>query len=112
LGYCPSCGLHRDACTCRPRGRVGSPARQPGVPADGIVRLHRDRKGRGGKTVTLITGVRGTSTDLERLATTLKRFCGCGGGVSDGVIEIQGDLRERLAAKLTELGYKIKIAGG
>jgi translation initiation factor 1 len=72
----------------------------------------RDRKGRGGKTVTVVAGVRGSSTQLEELATTLKRFCGCGGGVKDGAIEIQGDLRERVAAKLTELGYKVKLAGG
>jgi translation initiation factor 1 len=82
------------------------------VPNDGIVRLFRDRKGRGGKTVTLVTGVRGNPAALEDLATTLKRSCGCGGSVKDGTIEIQGDHRERLAAKLAELGYKVKIAGG
>jgi translation initiation factor 1 len=62
--------------------------------------------------VTLIAGVRGNPAALEELATTLKRLCGCGGGVKDGAIEIQGDHRERLAAKLIELGYKVKIAGG
>lgn len=111
IAYCPRCGLRQSACTCRGT----SPRRthsQESPPNDGIVRLHRDRKGRGGKTVTRITGVRGSSAELERLATTLKRFCGCGGGVKDGVIEIQGDLRERLADKLAELGYKVKLAGG
>ncbi|MGH2457995.1 MAG: translation initiation factor [Chloroflexota bacterium] len=82
------------------------------LPNDGTVRLLRDRKGRGGKTVTLIAGVPGNPAALDELATTLKRFCGSGGGVKDGVIEIQGDHRERLAAKLAELGYKVKIAGG
>jgi translation initiation factor 1 len=62
--------------------------------------------------MTLITGVRATPTALEDLATTLKRFCGSGGAVKDGVIEIQGDHRDRLATKLAELGYKTKIAGG
>ena len=82
------------------------------VPNDGVVRLYRDRKGRGGKTVTLIAGVRGNPGALQELATTLKRLCGSGGGVKDGAIEIQGDHRERLAAKLAELGYRVKIAGG
>jgi len=109
--YCPTCGLRQTACTCRPQSR-GQGVRHPTTPDDGVVRLHRDRKGRGGKTVTLITGVRGSSAELEQLATTLKRYCGCGGGVKDGVIEIQGDLRERIATRLGELGYKVKLAGG
>src|SRR5262249_41120680 len=107
--YCPTCGLRREVCTCRrkPAGRTA-----PNVPNDGVVRLFRDRKGRGGKTVTVITGVRANPAALEELATTLKRLCGSGGGVKGGAIEIQGDHRERLAAKLVELGYKVKIAGG
>jgi len=109
VDFCPTCGLRRDTCTCRGKPNRRSTAR---VPNDGIVRLLRDRKGRGGKTVTLVTGVPCNPTGLEELATTLKRFCGGGGGVKDGVIEIQGDHRERLAAKLAELGYKVKIAGG
>ena len=62
--------------------------------------------------MTLIVGVRGSPSQLDELATTLKRFCGCGGAVKEGAIEIQGDHRDRLAAKLAELGYKVKIAGG
>lgn len=72
----------------------------------------RDRRNRRGKTVTLITGVPGGESALLDLCTMLKRFCGTGGSVKDGVIEIQGDHRERLAAKLSELGYKVKLAGG
>jgi len=60
----------------------------------------------------LIAGVRGNPGALEELATTLKRLCGSGGGVKNGAIEIQGDHRERLAAKLADLGYRVKIAGG
>ena len=109
VDFCPTCGLRREACICR-----GTASRRPAtrLPNDGTVRLLRDRKGRGGKTVTLIAGVPGNPAALEDLATTLKRFCGSGGGVKDGIIEIQGDHRERLAARLVELGYKVKIAGG
>jgi len=109
VDFCPTCGLRREACRCRGKVTVRPAAK---VPNDGIVRLLRDRKGRGGKTVTLVTGVPGNPATLDELATTLKRFCGGGGGVKDGVIEIQGDHRERLAVKLAELGYKVKIAGG
>ena len=110
--FCPTCGLRRAACRCRQKlaSKLGRPAIV--VPKDGVVRLHRDRKGRGGKVMTLITGVPGSSASVDELATTLKRFCGCGGAVKGGVIEIQGDLRERLAGKLTDLGYQVKIAGG
>jgi translation initiation factor 1 len=62
--------------------------------------------------VTLIAGVRANPAALDELATALKRFCGSGGAVKDGVIEIQGDHRDRLSAKLAELGYKVKMAGG
>ncbi|SRR5579883_2818746 len=109
VSFCPTRGLRREACTCQ-KSAARRPA--PRLPNDGTVRLLRDRKGRGGKTVTLIAGVPGNPAALENLATTLKRLCGSGGGVKDGVIEIQGDHRERLAAKLTELGYRVKIAGG
>jgi translation initiation factor 1 len=85
---------------------------RPGHPNDGIVRVARDRKGRGGKTVTLVTGLPGDETALRTLAQTLKRACGSGGTVKDGVIEIQGDHRERLAAELRTIGYPVKIAGG
>ena len=109
VDFCPTCGLRRAACTCRARPTGRQPATTPN---DGIVRLLRDRKGRGGKVMTLITGVRAAPAALDELATTLKRFCGSGGAVKGGVIEIQGDHRDRLAAKLAELGYKVKIAGG
>jgi translation initiation factor 1 len=109
VDFCPTCGLRRTECRC-PRKAASHPTLN--VPNDGTVRLFRERKGRGGKTVTLVTGVRGNPATLEDLATTLKRSCGCGGGVKDGTIEIQGDHRDRLASKLAELGYKVKIAGG
>jgi translation initiation factor 1 len=76
------------------------------------VRVRRDRKGRGGKTVTVIDGVRGSEEELSTLAQQLKKMCGAGGTVKDGTIEIQGDHREKVMAKLSTLGYKVKRAGG
>jgi len=72
----------------------------------------RDRKHRGGKTVTVITGVPVTLDALTSLAQQLKKLCGSGGTVKDGNIEIQGDHCDRVEAKLTEMGYKVKHAGG
>lgn len=86
------------------------PTPGPRVPNDGVVRVHRDRGGRKGKTVTLVTGV--PSQALAEVAAKLKRALGTGGGVQDGVVEIQGDHREAIAARLDEMGYKVKIAGG
>jgi translation initiation factor 1 len=77
-----------------------------------MVRLHRDRKGRGGKSVTLITGVPGSAADREQLATDLKRRLGTGGALKGDAIEIQGDHRDRLLAELTAMGFRVKLAGG
>jgi translation initiation factor 1 len=76
------------------------------------VRVRRDKKGRRGKTVTVVTGLPGSPTDLAEVATTLKRLCGSGGTVAGDNVEIQGDHRDRVAAKLTELGHRVKLAGG
>ena len=72
----------------------------------------RDRKGRGGKGVTLISGVPGSPAALQTLASELKRFCATGGTLRGDVIEIQGDQRERLKPELERRGYQVKIAGG
>ena len=74
--------------------------------------LHRDSKGRGGKGVTLIKNLVLSEEDLSALAKRIKQACGVGGTIKDGVIEIQGNNRERIAEVLVKLGYKIKIAGG
>lgn len=89
--------------------RGGSPS---GHPNDGIVRVSRERAGRRGKTVTLITGVAGNDATRRELASALKRLCGTGGTVVGDVIEIQGDHRQAIAARLTELGHRVKLAGG
>ncbi|MCP4426906.1 MAG: stress response translation initiation inhibitor YciH [Chloroflexi bacterium] len=75
-------------------------------------RIFRDRKGRGGKTVTVIRDLQLTPEDLAALGKQLKKKCGSGGAIKDGNIEIQGDHREKAAAELQKLGYKTKLAGG
>lgn len=74
--------------------------------------LHRDSKGRGGKSVTLIKNLALTEEDMKALAKRIKQDCGVGGTVKDGVIEIQSEQREKIAGILQKLGYKVKIAGG
>ncbi len=74
--------------------------------------LHRESKGRGGKVVSLVKNLQLSEKDLKALAKQLKRACGTGGTIKNGVIEIQGEHREKIAAKLRALGYKAKIAGG
>lgn len=74
--------------------------------------LHRDSKGRGGKTVTLVKNLQLTPDDLKELAKALKQAVGSGGTIKDGVIEIQGEHREKIATALQAMGYKVKIAGG
>lgn len=85
-------------------------------PAQQNLKIMRDKKGRGGKVVTVITGFALTEADLTELSKTLKGLCGAGGTVKheDGlqIIEVQGDHRDKVAEKLRTLGYKVKLAGG
>lgn len=74
--------------------------------------LHRDSKGRGGKSVTLIKNLVLSEEDMKLLAKKIKQDCGVGGTVKDGAIEIQSEQREKIADILLKLGYKVKIAGG
>jgi translation initiation factor 1 len=76
------------------------------------VRVGREVAGRGGKGVTVISGLPHGASELEQLATRLKKLCGAGGAVRDGVIEIQGEHRDRLVAELCKLGLEAKRAGG
>ena len=85
---------------------------KPTVPRDGVVRLFRDRGGRNGKTVTVIHGLPERGAALEARASELKRLCGAGGTLKEGVVEMQGDHRDRLAERLRALGYTVKLAGG
>ncbi len=79
---------------------------------DGVVRIQRQTSGRKGKGVCLITGVDLDDAALDKLAAELKKKCGCGGSVKDGVIEIQGDKRDLLKQLLEAKGMKVKLAGG
>jgi translation initiation factor 1 len=82
-------------------------------PADGIVRVRRETKGRKGKGVTTISGVPLGEDGLLELAAELKRRCGTGGTVKDGgVIEIQGDHRDEVVPLLEARGWTVKLAGG
>ena len=87
-------------------------AEQAAQASDGIVRVGRSTKGRGGKTVSTVTGVPLEADALRALAGELKRRCGTGGALKDGVIEIQGDHRDTLVAELEARGYRVKRAGG
>jgi translation initiation factor 1 len=82
----------------------------PPTPNDGIVRVSRETSGRRGKTVTVVRGV--PSRELEAVASDLKRQCGSGGSAKDGVVEIQGDHRPKVVARLESRGYRVKLAGG
>jgi translation initiation factor 1 len=111
-GRCPTCGKRLDRCSCGQARPARTEAKPLNLPRDGVVRLVRDRKGRGGKTVTLIAGLSGSPAALAGLASELKRLCGTGGTLRGDLVEIQGDHRERLRAELERRGYTVKLAGG
>ncbi len=98
---CPRCGM--DPCVCQV---VDLPPKQQ------TAYIQRDRKRRKGKTVTVISGLQHNAATYKSLLTELKTLCGAGGTIQDGELEIQGDHRDRIAERLRELGYKVKLAGG
>lgn len=94
-------------------GRIDEPKSAPVRPkGDGIVRIQRQTSGRKGKGVCLITGIDADDATLATIAAGLKKKCGCGGSVKDGVIEIQGDKRDLIKTLLEARGMKVKLAGG
>ena len=82
------------------------------LPQQQTIYLHRESSGRAGKAVTLVKKLSLSEDDLKALAKKLKQECGTGGTIKDGIIEIQGEHREKIADVLQKLGYKVKIAGG
>jgi translation initiation factor 1 len=101
---CPGCRRPVAQCSCRQATAV--------APSDGIVRVQRETKGRGGKAVTVVGGVPVDAAGLVKLAQELKASCGSGGTVKDGIVEVQGDHVEKVMALLQQRGYKVKRAGG
>ena len=89
-----------------PQGRRAAPS----APNDGVVRVSRETSGRRGKTVTVVRGL--PPRELATVASDLKRLCGTGGAAKDGVVEIQGDHRPKVVARLEAQGYRVKLAGG
>ncbi len=103
---CPQCRQARADCRC-----AALQAEQPA--GDGNVRVSRESKGRGGKTVTLVRGLPLPLAALEALGKQLRSHCGSGGTVKDGVVEVQGDHAERVLAWLQAQGYpRAKRTGG
>jgi translation initiation factor 1 len=94
------------------RPRAVPPSTSAVSPAAARVRVGREVAGRGGKGVSVISGLPLAGAELEALATRLKKLCGAGGAVKDGTIESQGDHRDRLVLELQKLGFEAKRSGG
>jgi translation initiation factor 1 len=103
---CPGCGQPATQCRCKALAAAARPA------GDGIARVSRERQGRGGKTVTLVRGLPLADAELQALGKALRTACGSGGTAREGILELQGDHRERVLALLLERGFKAKAAGG
>ena len=102
-GKCPVCGWPLRDCQCSARHA----AREP-VPARVVAKLRTEKKGRGGKTVTVVYGLPQNDEFLKELSQELKRACGTGGTIVEGGVELQGDLRARVRDVLVERGYVVK----
>jgi translation initiation factor 1 len=109
---CPHCGLPTHKCQCRANPRGAGRAAGTAVAGDGVARVRREKKGRGGKTVTTVTGLPLAPDALRELAKELRRHCGTGGTVKDGVVEIQGDHADKVVAALEARAIPVKRAGG
>lgn len=99
---CAGCGWPVDRCTCSKSGATES------VPAKVVAKLRMEKKGRGGKTVTVIYDLPNNAAFLKELCGELKRACGTGGAVADGTIELQGELRDRVRDALVKKGFTVK----
>ncbi|GJM14136.1 MAG: translation initiation factor [Pseudohongiella sp.] len=105
---CPGCHKPLRQCKCRLVQDKGNPRQVVDPP----IRISRESKGRKGKGVTLISGFQMSESELKALAKKLKAQCGSGGTVKNGVIEIQGDHREKLKSELDKQFKNVKLSGG
>jgi translation initiation factor 1 len=102
-GTCPKCGWPQRDCKCS-----GQFAHDQPLPTKIVAKLRVEKKGRGGKTVTVVYDLPNNAAFLKDLSGELKRACGTGGSVADNTVEIQGDHRERLREVLARKGWTIK----
>jgi translation initiation factor 1 len=102
-GTCPKCGWPQRDCKCSSQF-----ARDEPLPPKIVAKLRIEKKGRGGKTVTVVYDLPDNAAFLKDLAGELKRACGTGGSVADNTVEIQGDHRERIRAALQARGWTVK----
>ena len=102
-GKCPVCGWPQRDCQCSTRQQA-----KEAVPARIVAKLRMEKKGRGGKTVTVVYGLPQNDEFLKELSQELKRECGTGGTVVEGGVELQGDVRDRLRDILAKRGYIVK----
>lgn len=100
---CPGCGKPVHNGKCASSGKVVG---------DGRVRIQRETKGRKGAGVTLVSGIPLAEKELKELHSLLKKKCGVGGAIKDGILELQGDQREVILKALEGKGWDVKIAGG
>lgn len=103
---CPACRQPIASCRCAASRTATPPA------GDGIARIHRETGGRGGKTVTVVTGLALDEGALSALSRRLKALCGTGGTVRGAALELQGDHRDAVASLLEREGFKTRRAGG
>ncbi len=101
---CPTCGKPVDRCTCA--------IKKPASVGDGIVRVSRETKGRKGKGVTLVTGLLLDEDGKKNLLAEIKKKCGAGGSLKEGLLEIQGEHRDIIVELLKTKGYQVKKSGG
>jgi translation initiation factor 1 len=100
---CPTCGWPEADCKCSSKS-----ARDTALPSRIVAKLRMEKKGRGGKTVTVVYDLPRNAAFLKELAAELKRACGTGGAVVENTVEIQGDLRDRIRALLAAKGWTVK----
>ena len=102
-GKCPKCGWPQRDCKCSSQF-----AREDAVPTKVVAKLRIEKKGRGGKTVTVVYDLPDNAAFLKELASELKKACGTGGSVADNTVEIQGDQRERIRDVLLKKGWTVR----